>query len=78
MRGNGDPNRVVSSNRRKHLIAYQVQADALRDAAIKKVTPNSFTHVGPKFLPRVSLREDIESQTLSAITAVRLLGNFED
>jgi hypothetical protein len=70
--------RSGSLPRSTRLHPHQIQPDALRNASIKEVSPNCFAHVGPKYLPGVGLREDVERQTLSAITTIRLLRDFED
>jgi hypothetical protein len=52
--------------------------NALGNASIKKVSPNNFAHVSPKFFPGVALREDVDRQTLGAIAPIDLLRDFED
>jgi hypothetical protein len=68
----------VFSYRRKHLVADEVQPDALWSGAIEEVGPNGFADVCPKFIPSVRLGENVDGETLGAIGAVDILSDFED
>jgi hypothetical protein len=62
----------------EHFIPDKVQANLLARASVKEVSLNCFASVGPEPIPSIGLREDVERQTLGAVTAVGLLGNLED
>lgn len=66
------------SRYRQYFITHKVQANRRGSRSIEEECSDSLTNVSTKFVPRISLREDIFRKAFGTKTSVGLLCNFKN
>ena len=66
-----------SSPQREHLVSNEVESESIRAGPIEIERGNRLLDVGPQFVPRVALCEDVFGQALSRVPAVGFLRHIK-